>query len=156
MGKNELEQILLKRFTGTKTVLACSMSRKQAEEIIGRKVYPDSDEREDEDGYLVEYLNGYLSWSPKWAFEETYMVSETYIDRMWIEQSEVMNRYLSERTFSFTQKFRSLSEEKRTLLRKQLDHMENYLYILSRRLELEIQDNDHLAEQDAPVPSGEK
>lgn len=40
----------MKSFTGTKTVKACKMSRKSAEEIIGRKVRVDSDEIEDEAG----------------------------------------------------------------------------------------------------------
>lgn len=130
----------MKSFTGTKTVKACKMSRKSAEEIIGRKVRVDSDEIEDEEGYLVTYPDGYQSWSPKKVFEDAYKVSETYIDRMIIEKQEVEARYLAGRKFSFSEDFVSLSENQRTLLRKQLEMMENYLYLLTKRIMVEAEE----------------
>jgi hypothetical protein len=86
MGK---EPVIMQQFTVTKTVKACKMSRKSAEEIIGRKMRADSDEIEDKHGYLVQYPDGYTSWSPAKAFEEAYRISETHIDRMLIEKEEV-------------------------------------------------------------------
>lgn len=130
----------MKSFTGTKTVKACKMSRKSAEEIIGRKVRVDSDEVEDEAGYLVTYPDGYQSWSPKKVFEDAYKVSETYIDRMIIEKQEVEARYLAGRKFSFSEDFASLSENQRTLLCKQLDTMETYLYLLTKRIVVEAEE----------------
>lgn len=132
-----MENLLMTQFTGTKTVKACKMSRKSAEEIIGRKMRPDSDEIEDEEGYLVVYPDGYQSWSPKKVFEDSYNVSETYIDRMIIEKNEVEARYLAGRKFSFSENFASLSENQRDLLRKQLDTMETYLYLLTKRIVVE-------------------
>lgn len=131
------DNILMQQFTGTKTVKAGVCSRKCAEELIGRKMRPDSDEIEDESGYLVIYPDGYKSWSPKKVFEEAYQLSESHIDRMHIELKEVKERYLKGRDFSFTQQFRRLSDEQRSLLRKQLDQMEAYIYTLVSRIQIE-------------------
>ena len=128
----------MQQFTGTKTVKACMMSRKSAEEIIGRKMRADSDEIEDEHGYLVQYPDGYRSWSPLKTFEEAYRLSETHIDRMMIEKEEVEKRYLAGRKFSFSADYSQLSDTQKNLLRKQLDQMEAYLYTLTRRIELEV------------------
>lgn len=129
----------LTQFTGTKTIKACPMSLKEAEEILRRTIDTSAveEDREKVEGYLVEYGDGYRSWSPKEAFEKAYRVSETHLDRMLIELSEVQARYLKGRQFSFSQEFRKLNEAKRKTLREQLDSMENYIYLLSRRIELE-------------------
>ena len=129
----------LTQFTGTKTVKACPMSLGEAEKVLRRTIDTSAveEDREKVEGYLVEYEDGYRSWSPKEAFEKAYRVSETHLDRMRIEISEVQARYLKGRQFSFSQEFRKLSEAKRNTLRKQLDSMENYIYLLSRRIELE-------------------
>ena len=133
----EKGNFVLTQFTGTKTVKACRMSRKSAEEIIGRKVRPDSDDIEDEHGYLVQYPDGYQSWSPKKVFEDAYRISESYLDRMIIERDEVKERYLKGREFTFTKVYANLGERKRCLLRKQLDQMEAYLYTLCERIAIE-------------------
>ena len=128
------------KYTGTKTIKACPMLLGEAEKVLGRTIETSAVEnRELTPGYLVEYEDGYRSWSPKEVFDKAYRVSETHLDRMNIEKDEVEARYLAGRKFSFTQLFRSLSETKRRLLTEQLDKMEGYLYILSRRIELESQ-----------------
>lgn len=129
--------LVLQQFTGTKTVKACKMSRKTAEEIIGRKVRPDSDETEDEMGYLVQYSDNYQRWSPAKAFEEAYRVSETHIDRMMIEKEELEKRYLAARKFTFSDKFADLTDDQRFYLRKQCEQMEGYLYTLCKRIGIE-------------------
>lgn len=145
----------MQQFTGTKTVMACKMSRKSAEEIIGRKMRADSDEIEDEHGYLVRYPDGYESWSPAMAFEEAYRPSETHVDRMIIEKEEVERRYLAGRKFTFSAKFATLREDQRALLRKQLDQMESYLYTLTKRIgienEIEIMNANIKLPDNAPV-----
>lgn len=126
------------QYTGTKTIKACPMSLGEAEKLLGRRIDSSAvEERESSEGYLVEYEDGYRSWSPKVVFEKAYKVSETHIDRMKLELEEVEARYLKGRKFTFSQEFRKLSDKKRDILRKQLDAMENYLYLLSRRIELE-------------------
>ena len=124
------------QYTGTKTIKACPMSLGEAEKVLGRHIDSSAVEnRETEEGYLVEYEDGYRSWSPKEVFEKAYRISETYVDRMILEQQEVEERYLKGRKFSFSQKFRQLDERERKLLREQLDVMERYLYLLSSRIE---------------------
>ena len=130
----------MRKYTGTKTVKACPMSLGEAEKVLGRKIETSAVEnREESEGYLVEYEDGYRSWSPKDVFDKAYRVSETHLDRMNIELQEVEERYLNGRKFTFTQEFRKLDSTKRDALRKQLDSMENYLYLLSRRIELELE-----------------
>lgn len=137
------------KFTGTKTVKACPMSLGEAEKVLGHRIETSAVEnREESEGYLVEYEDGYRSWSPKVVFDKAYRVSETHTDRMMIEKEELEARYLAGRKFSFSQKFRSLPETKRKLLTKQLDMMEGYLYILSRRIELELEPEPEMAETD--------
>ena len=126
------------KYTGTKTVKACPMSLGEAEKVLGHKIETSAVEnREESEGYLVEYEDGYRSWSPKDVFDKHYRISESHLDRMNIELQEVQERYLKGRKFSFTQDFRKLSENRRTALRKQLDCMEGYLYNLSHRIEQE-------------------
>lgn len=128
------------QYTGTKTVKACPMSLGEAEKVLGHKIETSAVEnREESEGYLVEYEDGYRSWSPKVVFDKAYRVSETHLDRMNIDLQEVQERYLKGRKFSFSQEFRKLSEPKRNTLRKQLDSMETYLYLLSRRIELALE-----------------
>lgn len=111
------------------------MNRCAAEEILDRKIY--KDDCEDEPGYLVQYPDGYTIWSPEEVFEDAYKVSETHIDRMKIEEEEVKKRYLDGRDFTFTQKFRDLTDKQQGLLLKQLNLMEGYLYILGERISYE-------------------
>jgi hypothetical protein len=123
------------KYTGTKTIKACPMSLGEAEKILGRKIETSAVEnREESEGYLVEYEDGYRSWSPKDVFEKHYRVSETRLDRMKIERDDLQKRYIDGRKFTFTDKFAGLTANQRVLLRKQLDAMEAYLYILSERI----------------------
>ena len=135
------------QYTGTKTIKACPMSLGEAEKVLGRHIDSSAVEnRETSEGYLVEYEGGYRSWSPKDVFDKAYRVSETHLDRMKLELEEVEERYLKGRKFTFSQEFRKLSDKKRDALRKQLDSMENYLYLLSRRIELETEPEPETAD----------
>ena len=58
-------------YVGIKVVLAEPMMLVNAEALIGRNIKPGN-----EDGYLVEYEDGYKSWSPKEAFEKAYHRTE--------------------------------------------------------------------------------
>ena len=144
----------MKQFTGTKTIKACPMVLGEAEVVLGRKIDVTAVEnRENEEGYLVEYEDGYRSWSPKTVFEKAYRISETHIDRMKIEREGLQARYLAGRKFSFSEKFASLSEHQRALLRKQLDLMETYLYLLSERIGVE--QAEAFKEANCPRPTTE-
>lgn len=129
------------KYTGTKTIKACPMTLGEAEKVLKRHIDSSAVENRDETpGYLVEYGedgDNYRSWSPKEVFERAYRVSETHIDRMMIEKEEVEKRYLAARKFTFSDAFSDLSDQQRTLLRKQLDIMESYLYTLCKRIGVE-------------------
>lgn len=59
----------MKKYIGTKVIKAEPMTLTEAQKVLGREIKPATVE---EDGYLVEYQNGYKSWSPKSVFEEAY------------------------------------------------------------------------------------
>ena len=59
----------MKRFIGTKVIMAEPMTMAEAQKVLGREIKPATAV---EDGYLVEYKDGYKSWSPKSVFEEAY------------------------------------------------------------------------------------
>lgn len=59
----------MKKFIGTKVITAMPMTMTEAQKVLGREIKPATDE---EDGYLVEYEDGYKSWSPKSVFEKAY------------------------------------------------------------------------------------
>lgn len=60
-------KVIIKKFIGTKVIMAEPMTMTEAQKVLGREIKPATDE---EDGYLVEYDNGYKSWSPKSVFEK--------------------------------------------------------------------------------------
>lgn len=62
-------KVIMKKFIGTKVIMAEPMTMIEAQKVLGREIKPATD---DEDGYLVEYDNGYKSWSPKSVFEKAY------------------------------------------------------------------------------------
>lgn len=59
----------MKKYIGTKVVKAEPMTLTEAQKVLGREL---KTANLDEDGYLVEYKDGYKSWSPKSVFEEAY------------------------------------------------------------------------------------
>ena len=58
-----------KLYIGTEIVKAMPMTMAKAQKMLGRAIKSAIGE---EDGYLVEYKDGYMSWSPKSVFEEAY------------------------------------------------------------------------------------
>lgn len=59
----------MKKYIGTKVIMAEPMTLTEAQKVLGRELKPATLE---EDGYFVEYKDGYKSWSPKSVFEEAY------------------------------------------------------------------------------------
>ena len=56
-------------YIGTKLVMAMPMTMLEAQKVLGREIKPATVEL---DGYLVEYKDGYKSWSPKSVFDDAY------------------------------------------------------------------------------------
>lgn len=133
----------LKKYVGTKTIKAKPMTRGAYNDLRGWAV-PENENPEDE-GYLVVYLNGepnvegyegYVSWSPKKQFDETYFIAETFQDRLVIEYEELNKKFDALVAFLKTEQFESLSFAMKSEMQYQRDAMADYLDCLSNRLEL--------------------
>ena len=64
----------MKQYIGTKIIKAKPMTRGEYNTFRGWPI--PNDENPADDGYLVEYSDGYISWSPVKQFEEAYKQCE--------------------------------------------------------------------------------
>lgn len=124
----------MKQYTGTKTVKAMPMTMGEAYErkLLKEGVRPSECET-DKAGYLVEYEDGYQSWSPADVFEKAYKPSETRLDRLHIECDELRARskeldvYLNE---GFEKVAAEIGRSLTMLLVLQSSYLHNYLGVL--------------------------
>lgn len=119
-----------KQYTGTKTISAAPMTKADAEKLLGVSISPATPGN---DGYLVEYPDGYRSWSPAEAFEEAYCVSETHVHRMTLELADLNERICKATTALHTPGV--IPERDRQYLRYQIDAMNVYAGILYDRID---------------------
>jgi len=87
-------------YMGTKEVLTKSMNRLEYNNYRGWEL-PSNEDGTDE-GMLIEEVNsiivndnrhkGYISWLPMDMFINTYKISDSYLDRLAIELSELMTK----------------------------------------------------------------
>lgn len=125
-------------YTGTKTVNAARMGAGEArrrgaaitEETVLKNI--------GNDGYLVEYPDGYRSWSPKRQFDEAYRLSETKVDRMKIELADLNVRIREATDELYNPNIAFSSESDRWSLGKQLDAMREYADRLYERIDYMI------------------
>lgn len=129
----EKEAIKSLQYTGTKTVYAAPLTRTEAATLLGRNLK--SENSDEEEGYLVQYEDGYQSWSPKSTFEKAYRPSDTFVDRMRIELADLHNRIVSLHGFMLTYKYRELSEVEQSMLVRQFTTMHDYHDALANRLD---------------------
>lgn len=126
----------MKKYIGTKVVKAEPMTITEAQKVLGRELKPATLE---EDGYLVEYKDGYKSWSPKNVFEEAYKPSDTVLDRLKIERNELRERIEKLEDFvgeDFAEAAKKLGLYQAALLLIQRSYMVNYLEVLQARIDL--------------------
>lgn len=91
-------------------------------------------------GYLVEYEDGYRSWSPAVIFQDAYMVAESYTDRMAIELMEVGKRICkATEALYLPGAVPIMSEAERHALREQLAAMRTYFNILLHRFKKAVE-----------------
>lgn len=131
----------MQSYIGTKHIRAVEMTRGEYNALRDWTV--PEDENPADEGYLVEYqnssdgnvegFNGYISWSPKQAFEEAYKVANTAIDRLMIELNDLDKNADS---LSFFIK-RSSCEKEIKMLDTQRNLMWLYSGILRERIEHE-------------------
>lgn len=125
----------MKQYTGTKTVKAMSMTMGEAYErkLLKEGVRPSECET-DKAGYFVEYEDGYQSWSPAEPFEKAYKLSETFLDRLCIEYSELMERAEKCNDFLASDKVKELGRTSQALLSVQSGLMYQYSFVLGDRM----------------------
>lgn len=136
---NKIKEQMI-QYTGTKTIKAVQMTRGEYNKLRGWTV-PENENPED-NGYLVEYVgtgnpnvegfDNYISWSPENTFIEAYRVSETYLDRLFIEISDLNQKILKidEALISM-----NLDKQERGFLMIQVQILRAYRNILSMRVD---------------------
>lgn len=123
----------MKMYIGTKIVKAMPMTMTKAQEVLGRELKPATAE---EKGFLVEDKDGNMSWSPKSVFEEAYKPAETFLDRLAVEQQELTEKVDKLRKFlSVEDAQMKVGSFQFVRMTEQLEAMEKYLDILTRRIE---------------------
>lgn len=122
----------MKKFIGTKVIMAEPMTMTEAQKVLGRELKPATVE---EDGYLVEYKDGYKSWSPKSVFDEAYKPCETFLDRMKVELEGELDKFDKGDIFIHSEKFKNLPLIARILLYAQNKTQKMYCDILENRID---------------------
>lgn len=124
----------MKTYLGTKLVTAKSMTRPEAEFVLGRVIKPAKQNYSD-DGYLVQYEDGYRSWSPKDVFEKAYKPADNFIDRMIIERDELQKRLVGLTSSLMTEGFHEKVGDKQYYwMQEQRNAMEIYVEVLNKRI----------------------
>ena len=90
----------MKKYVAQKEITATKMTRQEYHDYRGWEL-PKGENGKDE-GYLVEDLDGnqsnhpdhedYISWLPEAEFERAYRPSETFVDRLKIEERELREK----------------------------------------------------------------
>lgn len=135
----------MKKYIGTKELKAARMTLGAYNEYRGWKLPEDEDPNAE--GYLVEYMDGgkpnderhegYISWSPKDVFEKAYKVSETPLDRMYIEFNELMDKHNKLVLFLGRKDAVEIAGENQiALMELQKIQMHDYLITLKKRIDL--------------------
>ena len=70
-----------KNYVGIKHIKAKPATWLEAQLALKRPV-SEKDPAPDTPGYLVQYIDGYLSWSPKGIFDESHFDSDRYYDAL--------------------------------------------------------------------------
>ncbi len=142
----------MKQFVGCKLIEAELMNRGEYNLYRGWE-NPKNENPEDE-GYLIRYLDGYISWSPKKQFDEEYreynsgelpitailMVSQDYKERFRAEYDQVVIRFqklkdMLRKWDNGELNFRPTCP--RSIYELQIRAMEDYIAILEARAVME-------------------
>lgn len=126
----------MKTYIGTKTVKAEPMTAADAEKVLGRNIDMSKHPEDEGKGYLVEYEDGFKSFSPKSVFEKAYKIADDFLDCLRIERDEVSARLTKLRSFTTTPWLDAFSTRNKELMQKQEECMSSYLTILTARIEL--------------------
>ena len=127
----------MKKYIGTKQIEAEPMTMGEAYEkgLLQAGRVPNENEKSN-DGYHVRYQDGYESWSPAEPFDKAYKLADTFLDRLYIERTELHDKLTKLRSFIESPKFMETvtDEYQRKLLSKQECIMQGYLDVLDERM----------------------
>lgn len=138
------------RYVGSKSIIVQSMSRKAYNDYRGWAL-PD-DENGDDEGFLVEYLDGgrlnhpdhqgYISWSPKDVFDRAYIPSQAqkeypdFVNRMFDELAQLDDKcQKAEKDVNNQEFIEKIGPAAACLLNSQLVSMLAYKSFLCLRIE---------------------
>ena len=134
--------LALTAFIGTKSVLATTMTRGEYNEYRGWTIPENEDPIEQ--GYLVEYVDGgkpnddrhkgYISWSPRDVFEQSYHQAQTPQDRVRLEQRDLYDKLDKLENFLDKGQPDFIDDEQWALLKEQQMHMDAYNDVLTKRI----------------------
>lgn len=128
----------MKKYLGKKEVLASSMSMGDAyDKGLLQYGLESSRVERNKQGYLVEYSNGYQSWSPKDVFDNSYKVIDTPLDSLYLECNELSDKH--NKLVFFLEKEGAkefVGDVQFGLMEEQRDLMKGYIDILKERIEL--------------------
>jgi hypothetical protein len=147
----------MEKYIGVKEVEATPMTRIEYNNYRVWEIPVEEKGMEHDEGHLVEYLNspnsnhpnheGYISWSPKKVFEESYFSSEIHPsskpknpsphqERVLEEYRELLEKSTALSAFIFNSEiFPTLDSGEQDRLKKQRLCMYAYLSILKERIE---------------------
>ena len=134
--------LALTAFIGTKSVLATTMTRGEYNEYRGWTIPENEDPTEQ--GYLVEYVDGgkpnddrhkgYISWSPREVFEQSYHQAQTPQDRVRLEQRDLYDKLDKLENFLDKGQPDFIDDEQWALLKEQQLYMDAYNDVLTKRI----------------------
>ena len=128
----------MKKYIGTKQVSAEPMNLGEFIKTTGRNPYANSSDMHgnNEEGYIVEYEDGYKSWSPKETFEKAYKCADTFLDRLHIEMKDLYAKMDKLAPFIESGKIDEVVTDKyqNHLLRLQHRIMSRYINVLECRI----------------------
>lgn len=125
-----------KTYRASFSVRAIQMTRLEYNDLRGW-IVPHQENPKDK-GFLVvredqpsnvDGIKGYVSWLPEDVFNDTYKVTDTYVDRLIVEHDE-----LEERLSKLKNALPEVPEAVRETLSRQAVAMEEYLSILKERM----------------------
>jgi hypothetical protein len=137
----EVETLTFKNYIGVSDIQAAPCTRELYNQI--RNWNMPKDENPNDEGYLIQVLgtktnvlgmSGHVTWSPKEVFEQTYRLSDTFLDRLLIERDDLIDRIDKLKAFLRGAGFRKLTDFQATMLVKQSVAMEDLFIILEARI----------------------
>ncbi len=128
----------MKKYIGTKQIEAEPMSVSEFYNLTKQSQYGEMVENGEGNliGYRVVYEDGFEGWVQKDVFEKAYKVADTFLDRLHIEHSDLMEKFEKCSTFVDSEKYRETIKEDYPafLLWLQREIMGRYAAILEQRM----------------------